>query len=453
MDNNYEYSEYNDEKNTIPWKRIILIVLMLIAVVVIALFVLRGCSKDSLSESMIKASKNYYEENPDMLPTEPGECYIMTLQQMIDEEIISDKDFETCDTENTYVKVCYLESKTYHYTTVLSCENEMTDFGMWTDGTEADLIADKTDVRFKFLGEELSLGTKYYYPNNLEDVSKVVEYYAASPAGEYTGKENEATGYKWYTKSTSNVYWNNGNYSSTQPSGYTKKGASTTKTAYTDKEPTNTSYRTIKSGVSLYRTQYIARPMDFYCYATGDENSVIKSKEPCHGDFPNLVRIAYTCDGTTEVDRETPCGEYSDWSTTACKSSTLNGIKCENVTGYQYTDTLWKWYKTVETNKYYPSGNSNASLEKTYYLTSPVDGAIKDDSTKATVYNFYKLEEVENEDATVKEWLEVTDDYVFEDELIEKFKELEYDVETLKDINDNETLRYRLKLQYRDIKE
>ena len=453
MNDNYNYTEYNDEKNTIPWKRIILILAMLIVVVVGALFIIRGCGKTDLGEYLVKAGKDYYEEYPSSLPTEAGECTIVTLADLKENNIIKKANkFETCDGEQTYVKVCYLESKNYHYTPILSCEVETSKFGMWADGDESNLIADKTDVRFKFLGEEVNKGNKYYYPNNVNDATTVNEYYANSPAKDYTGKDEGVTGYKWYSESAGNSYWNNGGYSSTQPDGYTNKGESTTQTFISETKPAEASYRTITNDVALYRYQKVARPMKFYCHATGNENAVSYSDYPCTGDFPELVMIQYTCDGTNEVARGSVCEDYTNYSTEACTSSTTKGIKCESITGYTYVDTLWKWYKNTTVRKYYPSGSSSANGEKTYYVNSPAKGLIKDDATKATVYKYFKLVEEENS-TDFEEWLEVTEGYVTEEELISKFKELNYEVGSLKDINSLDKIRYKLQLQYRNVEE
>ena len=88
MKKDYGYSEYNDEKNTIPWKRIILILLMLITVVVIALFVIRGCGKSDLSKNLLEAGKEYYVKDSSSLPTEKGECNTLTLETLINENLI-----------------------------------------------------------------------------------------------------------------------------------------------------------------------------------------------------------------------------------------------------------------------------------------------------------------------------------------------------------------------------
>ena len=114
---------------------------------------------------------------------------------------------------------------------------------------------------------------------------------------------------------------------------------------------------------------------------------------------------------------------------------------------------MWKWSKNENVTKYYPSGSSTASGEKTYYPTSPVSGAIRDDATKATVYKYYKIVSGDQSNGNYEQWAEVTDGYVFEDELISAFQGLGFDVVSLNDINRMETLRYKLQLQYRDLED
>ena len=139
MNENYNYDEYKEEKNRIPWGRIIVSFLILVAVIIIALLLLKSCNKGELRNDLIEAAKDYYEKYPDLLPSEIGECFIVTLGELESEGLIKVSDYETCDKTKTYVNVCYLESKTYHYSAVLECGSEETNYGMWQDGTEADI--------------------------------------------------------------------------------------------------------------------------------------------------------------------------------------------------------------------------------------------------------------------------------------------------------------------------
>ena len=452
MEENYSYTEYNEEKNRIPWLRIFISFLILIVGVIIVLLLLKACNKPVLKDDLIEAAKDYYEKYPEYLPIEVGVCYNVTLDELEKEGLIKISDYETCDKYNTYVTVCYLESKTYHYSANLDCEVEDTDYGIWQDGDESDLT-DESDVRYTFLGEEMQTGEKYYYPNDLTDPTKVIEYYASIPKSGYSGTEDQQIGYKWYTQKTVNSYWNNGGYSSTQPEGYSTKGSSKTVTNYSTTKPSSASYRKITE-VKLYRYEEVARPYKCKCAdPEGKLPGATIATTICalrDDGYTKPVDIYYTCDGTKQVDRGTVCKKMSDWSSKACKSSTINGINCETQTGYQYTDTMWKWYNVTTQKSYYPSGSSDASKENTYYVSAPVSGAQKDESTQATVYKYYKIEKG-TIGGSIEEWLPITNGYVTYDEMMEAFRTLGYDVYSLSDIDKIENIRYQYKMQYREL--
>ncbi len=447
-DENYNYTEYKEEKNQIPWGRIIISFFILVAIIIIVLLLLKGCGKTSLRDDLIEAAKDYYEKYPDMLPSEVGECFVVTLADLEKEGLIKVSDYETCDKEKTYVNVCYLESRTYHYSAILDCEVEDTNYGMWQDGTEND-IDDTSDIRFKFLGEELQTGTKYYYPKDLTDVTKVIEYYASVPKNGYNGKEDEQIGYKWYTEKKVNKYWNNGGYSSTQPEGYPTKGSSTTVTKYSDTKPSSASYRKIEE-TKLYRYQVLGTEAH-WCHAKGDENKVTLTYGECGGEYPIEFLTVYMCmndpDDKGSVKQKV-CEDFTDWSNKKCTNS--DTINCESKTGYKYTDTMWKWYTTTSEKKYYPSGSANVNDEITYYIKSPINGAKKDETTKSTVYKYYKLEEG-TDSGNYEEWLPITDGYVTLSEMLEKFRELKYEVYSLSDINKIDKIRYQYQMQYRNL--
>ena len=454
MEENYSYTEYNEEKNKIPWMRVLISFLILVVIILVILLLLRSCGKPSLRNDLIEAAKDYYELYPDQLPSEIGECFTVTLRELEQEGLIKVSDYETCDKDNTYVNVCYLESGTIHYSAILECEAEDTNYGMWQDGTEND-INENSDIRFQFLGEEMNTGTKYYYPNDLTNIDEVKEYYAAIPSSGYSGQDDEQTGYKWYTEEKVNNYWNNGAYSSTQPSGYINKGNSTTSTKYSIERPSSASYRVIEE-VTLYRTQKVAYPFRYICDSTG-----VVSDQPCDDSVEQPVTI-FTCNGvdivevTAEqiINRDFPaCGEWSEWTTESCTTSYTGGIKCQSSEGYRYTDTMWTWYREDNVRSYYPSGSSSADGENTYYISSPTTGAIKDETTEAIVHKYYKLEEGTTGENSFEEWLPVIDGYVELDEMLEAFQELGYDVYSLNDINKFDQIRYQFQMQYRNLNE
>lgn len=465
--NEYEnYTEYKDERQNIPWKRIILILLSLIVIFVIILLLLRACTGNKNRDNdLLQAGKDYYTDNYNLLPTAPGECRVVTLNQLKDANLIKNtKKYENCDGEATYVQVCYLENKSYQYTPVLSCTDYKSQFGLWTDGKESDLITDSSDVRFTFLGEELNKGIKYYYPSNKTNPEEVSEYYVTAPNDEYINKDSETDeAYKWYVVTSGYTYWNNGAYSATQPNGFPLKGESTTVTKASETNPGTTTYRTV-TDATIYRTRKIAYPFKFVCAdpITG-EHAALLSDTLCErrntDRFTDTIDMKYTCDGVNEVNKvdgvDYACGNFTEWTTNKCErnaDSLLAGIGCESKAGYVYTETMWKWYRNNEGGRsYYPSGAATADGENTYYVTAPTANAIKDEGTKATAHKYYKVEKDETGAANaVEEWVPVTDGYVSESELIAKFKELNYEVDSLHDIFLNDNIRYQVKLQYRN---
>ncbi len=458
-------SEYSDERQMIPWGRMIVIAISLLVIFIVILLLLKSCSGNknpNLENELLNAGKDYYTEKSSLLPNSTGECRTVILSELLKNKLLDSNDFKICNGEKTYVKVCKLESGKYQYVPILNCENQISSFNTWTDGTENDITKDSSDVRFTFLGEEFKSateGTKAYYPNNESNPDKVNNYYVTSPAKEYTEKDSKTdSAYKWYTEETTKSYWNNGEYSSTQPKGYTSKGNSKTVTKTTTTKPAKASYRTITEN-TLYRSQKVAYPFKYECSdptlsrynATTKkfENTLISPTrcEKRNSDtYKDTINVYYTCDGTNQVKKGTECSKFTDWTTTKCESNSETGINCEKKTGYTYTDKVWQWYKIATVKSYYPSKATTASKENTYYVSSPVKGAIKDTSTKATAYKFYKT----TASSTENEWVTVTDGYVSESELIQKFSELGYNVNSLKDITDNEKIRYQIKLEYRN---
>lgn len=459
-------SEYNDERQTIPWGRMIVIAISLLAIFIVILLLLKSCNGDrtpNLENDLLNAGKKYYAEKTSLLPNSAGECRTVILSELLRNKLLDSYDYKTCNGEKTYVKVCKLESGREQYIPILSCEKQNTTFNVWNEGTESDIIKDSTDVRFTFLGEEFksSTGTtKAYYPNNASNPNGVNSYYTSIPSKGYTEKDSKTdAAYKWYTEKTTKVYWNNGEYSSTQPKGYTTKGNSKTVTKTTTTKPSTASYRTIKEN-TLYRTGKVAYPFKYECVDPNlsryngttkkFENTLIsttKCEERNSDTFKNTANVFYTCDGVNQVSKGSECSKFTDWTTTKCESNSKTGVVCEKKTGYTYTDKVWQWYKETSVKSYYPSGKTTADKENTYYVTSPVKGAIKDTSTKATAYKFYK--NVEGTSGS-EEWVTITNGYVSETELVQAFSELGYKVNSLKDIIDNENLRYQVKLEYRN---
>lgn len=449
-----DYNNYGsyEERKTIPWGRIFLCLLGVVLFILLIFMFMKFCSKRSLQPDLLEAGKDYYAKNTSELPKEIGDCKSVSLKTLEEQKLIKSSNYKTCNLEATYVKVCYLESKNYHYVAILSCDKETTKFGMWQNGTEQDLIADKSDIRFGYVIEQLKLGTKYYYPKNHTDVSEVKEYYVTSPDNEYTNKEDEQIGYKWYKEVDEKQFYNSGAYTSIQPKGYINKGESKLVTNYTFNKPSSASYRKIEE-VTLYRSKVEARQYKWECISKDDPTAIMVSPTICpkrDDEFTiiNEDHIEYTCDGKTSVKVGTICSDFTGWTEKECKSSTVTGVVCESKAGYKYTDTQWQWYKEEKVRNYYTSGSKTSDKEQTYYINPPEAGAIKDEVTATKVYRFYKLVD-DREHANLEDWIEITNGYVTKEEMISTIQQLGYEVTTLDDIKALEDIRYRMQLQYR----
>lgn len=465
MDNEKIYTEYNDEKNRIPWLRIILSVVIVILVIAIIFLLLRACGKTTLRTDIIDAAKKYNEKYQNNLPETIGECNIVTLSALEKEGLIDSKKYSTCDKATTYVNVCHLENSKYNYAANLSCDKETTKYGMWKDGSVADLTEGLSDVRFKFVGQELTQVpdgeqatlVKHYYPSDSTDASKVNSYYISVPKNGYTERESASFGYKWYTETDKKEYWNNGEYSATAPSGFISYEDSKEVVKYSDTKPEEASYRKIEE-ITLYRYKRVSKVDSFVCVIPGtnaETDASIVSSKHCslrEDNFKEVYKAYYTCDGITKTDTIQTCEDYTAYTEEACSTSRVNGIECESKTSYKYTDTVHKWYKETKERSYYPSKSTSASGEKTYYLTAPVAGAIKDEKTGANVYKFYKPESKNNVNM-VEKFIDVTNGYVEIDELLATFNNLGYEVNSLKDVNAIDKIRYDIKMQYRNIEE
>lgn len=100
MNENYQYTEYNEEKNRVPWLRILVSFLILVAAIIIVLLLLKACQKTSLRDDLIEAAKEYYEKYPDRLPSTVAECFVVTLEQLENEGLIKSSDYDICEQKN-----------------------------------------------------------------------------------------------------------------------------------------------------------------------------------------------------------------------------------------------------------------------------------------------------------------------------------------------------------------
>ena len=441
----YESEELDEEKEERRRKLIkgIFFSILVIIVVIIVLLLLKGCGKTEVNryDDLVKAAKAYYEEEKDKLPEFYGEQATVTLKDLKDADLLENPDaFSDCTDASTYVKVSKLESGKYQYTPVLNCKDEETAFGSCIVGTEKDLEADSSNVEFTFVASRLQKGIKEYYPGNKTDESKVKEYYKTAPSADYNLTDDKGvTGYKYYkTVAGGKEYWNNGAYAESAPSGYPNKGAAGT--------------------ITYYRKKIVAKKM-FKCL-DDTKPSFILSGTPCHlrdnKDFliadtsvGNTLGVVTSCDGVNIVHKDTVCTDWTNWSTTVCSEgddNQITGVRCQSK-----QVTAYKWYKETSSYKsYYPSNKTNASDENTYYIEAPADGYVKDESSKATVYRFYKFTELKDDDnkATVEEWVKINEKAVSKDEMLKSLEELKYEIKTLKDIEENENLKYEVVFKY-----
>lgn len=503
------YQERGEGRN---WSKIVLIVLGTVILVLIAFLLIKGCSSNNktnnIEQDLLKAGKGYYDIDITLLPQAIGECEIVTLGELLDGALITNpENYSDCNNEKTYVKVCKLESGSYHYLPVLQCGNNLADanFTDWKEGTESDLVADKSDVRFTFKGEYQKVeestqkkeegwldeltginyqtisSTKYYRYRDLmwkwqtttKEYYSDSAYYAATPEGEYTNKGEIATGWKWYTTVSNGTVWQKtSNPVETKASVFAYlcyngnlKQSST---------PCGDGWVSYKQG-----TGYICVQGEFM-------RSTVQCSQK--GSTWKEYGRQYSCDNKTIVAEGTVC------STTCPEGTMLNSEKTE-------------CGKMVESTarKYYPSNSATAEGEKAYYLSAPVEGAIKDDSTAASVSKYFKnvtnvtskyystapesgatkvgdgiwgswteyqktqpkayanTREIEtrtkvvfkriNNNSNLNNWVAISDEYLTESDLISKFKDLGYEIDTLEDIESAKDLRYKAKLEYRDRKE
>ena len=464
-----EYSNYYDpEKSRSPMLKIIIIALMLFIVILIIVLTTKAFSKGpDLHPALTDMANSYIDD--DKLPKEVGECNTYALKEMIGNQN-SDikKQFSKCNDTDTYVKVCKVADDKYQYTPVLSCKKQKTTFGDWKTGTVDDIIANNSEVIITFDGEVLENGARTYYPNDLTDLAKVSEYYVSSPKEGYVYKVNPQEAYKWYTEGEEKEYYNHGEYVSNAPDLYPLKEDEKINTYLTLTKPNYATYRTIDN-TTLYATEYVAYPYKYECkdskyQGTVTSNTLCEKRNT--GTFGITVKMHYTCDGVNETEEGVLCRGRSDWSATSCKADnqtikgttsegyeyTRNlwtGLTCIKTDGYKVSDTVYKWYRLVKVNKYYPSGSTKENEEKTYYVTTPTAGASKDETTKATAYQYFKLVPSDNTEPT---WVSIGDASMNKEELIKSFKELGYKVKSFNEIEKNENTRYQVIVKYRNRK-
>lgn len=566
MAKNYNDYGYEDDNGSGLFKKI-LIILMVVVSIIIIIFLLRGCGKNGdgknkntydYEKAILNAGKNYFISNTDKYPVNKGECTSVDLKTLIDKGLVDKKIFDGCDNSNTYLRVCLLPNGTKHFTPWITCPNKNSEneYKASTEGTIDDVISNQSYIDFKFypeiinpnnanLGEEVTLWkdeiedenykvvaetTYYRYRDNLckwnvttkkyftskgdnTNVKNVNEYYTVSPNSNYKLYDSKTTeAYKWYITNSEKVYYTDSkgvkklspqavdDYIHNED-GYLVRYYRTRTAVENNLTPTlfyicgsennkDTKY------VKYQPTKCGSGSDDKYIYQLGTVYSCASSKASGDSVVSNIVDNAKSKCYTF--------GSWSSWSATTKCDITKNTCDYEDV-------MLYYWYKYKESGnrKYYPSGSSTAAGEKVYYTEAPVNGAVKDTSTKATAYKWYKQSTQTTSEYTAvapsgyasasktndckfsnwSEWstknpktndnrersietkvqmkirpiLNVGDDgwlplgentrYMTLEEMINLFNNNDYKFESLDDINKDGTVRYQLKMYIRNKKE
>ena len=554
---NYGYDGEGSDNRPSLIRRILIVVMVVIAIILI-IYLIKGCSASNnnkpsgdidndfnYEETLVQAGKSYFESNADKLPNSIGQCSEVELQKLMDQKLVDVDKFGNCNVTTSYVRVCILEDGTRHYTPWLTCVDKVSEneYNPLVEGTSKDIIANRTYVDFKYMPQELqngkevlgdveelwkedikyesykTLGTTKYYrfrdklyvwkltlrtyytssgpKTNAKDVK---EYFKSSPNSSYKNKSDGTVAYKWYTSTGTKEYYmkNGAKYPSTSAVGdyIYNETPGWTVTRYSSRRWLGTYHDPKKYNV---------------CTKNSDPTILLYTPNACKTGY-TFKETIYSCadsDGdlirANQVSGPTvKCKDYTDWSawsTTECDPK--NTDTCRKATVVMYY-----WYKLVnETRTYYPSKAKTASGENTYYVDSPVKGAVKDTTTSATVYKWYKettsktdnfsalppkgyysaartsevkwgdwsdwstknpkvsdgrdrsietktkikLQEIKGK--TGDGWTNINDEYLTESQLIQLYQSKGYKVETLEDITNNGEIRYQIKLFVRNKKE
>lgn len=492
------YKERGEEKN---WPKILLIVLGVLVLALIIFLLVKGCNGNkvdgNLENDLLNAGKEYYRIDESLLPQASGECKSVTLGTLVEEELLSADRYSDCNKDKTYVKVCKLESGSYHYLPVMQCGSTLADdnFKPWTEGTESDLVKDKSDVRFTFKGEVLEVAAENLATEEegWADEIKGTNYKTISSTTYYRYRDLV---YKW--KTTTRKYYSENAFYTSAPSS-----------EYPEAESVGLGWKWYKENMKSVNSQdrIYAKPFQLTCYNESTNRIVAEmywvngerktcsdyghtSIIPGYNSDPNRVLVTYTCEDETNISsKPLKSGNSSTICSASCDKGTLSSDKktC-----------------TYSTRSYYPSNATSASGENTYYQNAPVSGLVKDDSTAAQVSKWYKTitnvtdkyyatapssgatkasdgvwgnwssyqtsqpkayantRQIESRikvkyqkitaGAPTDTWKSITDNWVSESELISAFQENGYQVNTLKEIEDASDLRYQVKLEYRNRK-
>lgn len=480
------YKERGEERS---WPKIILIVLGVLVLALIIFLLIKGCNGNKVSGDMendlLNAGKEYYRIDESLLPQASGECKTVTLGTLVEEELLSADKYGNCNKDKTYVKVCKLESGTYHYLPVMQCGSTLADdnFTKWSEGTESDLVKDKSDVRFTFKGEALEVSKENLATEEegWADEIKGLNYKTISSTTYYRYRDLV---YKWKT-TTKSYYSESGAYITQPSSEYVSDSIQTGWKWYKE------------SDVNVASDKVMAKPFQMACYEPSS-NSIVRKNiwkngsiqtDPCKaaglessftiGEENYQYVRTYTCDdpesGTAQAldkgNANTICSASCKTGTlsadkTTCTYKTKNyyqgyyvsapesGAKKDASTAAQVSN---KWYKVVTTitDKYYATAPSSDATKASdgiwgswsnYQTTQPRAYAGTRQIESRIKVKYQKITEVDGADT----WKAITDGYVSESELISAFQAANYQVNTLKEIEDASDLRYQVKLEYRN---
>lgn len=480
------YKERGEDKS---WPKIVLIVLGILVVALIIFLLIKGCSGNKISGDMendlLNAGKEYYQTNESLLPQASGECKTVTLGTLVEEELLSSDKYSNCNKDKTYVKVCKLESGSYHYLPVLQCGSTLADdnFTNWSEGTESDLVKDKSDVRFTFKGEALEVSkenltteeegwtdeikglnyktissTTYYRYRDLVYKWKTTtkkpysesDAYIVKPSDEYTS-DSIQTGWKWYKVGTEAV--DSQNKVMAQPFQNLCYQESTNKLIKQNAWNAEGKLQTCEDeGYSSKFTINGKQYVNGRTYTCDDPRS--GSATALQPGGPTTVCSASCQTGVLSADKTTCTYTIKNYYQGYYVSAPENSSKKDESTAAQVSN---KWYKVVTTitDKYYATApesgatkvgdgiwgswsNYQTTQPKAYSGTRQIESRIK--------VKYQKITEVDGANT----WKAITNGYVSESELINAFKAANYQVNTLKEIEDASDLRYQVKLEYRN---
>ena len=436
MANNYDDYGYEDDNNSGLFKKMLIVVMVIIAILII-IFLIKSCGnnggsiKDTFDyeSALLNAGKNYYEGNKNEYPNQIGECTKVELKTLIERGLIDKDRFSECNNVETYLRVCMLENGNKQYTPWLTCPNKNSEqeYGQSQEGKLSDIRVNESYVEFKFLpevlkSEEDNLGpeevlwkdeityqnyktiastnfyryrdklykwdvtTKLYYTPNGDqtDPKNVKEYYTVAPNSNYKLYDNKTTeAYKWYTVKGEKEYALN------SKGGKALNHEAIGDYIYNEGGIAQTVY-SVGTDSGIKPTLYYVCASENNANARYVKHSTSKCSETT-GQYKYEIGTLYSCttDGKSVVENEVSsassiCYKWSDWSVTKCDEKAAN---CKKGTIMLY---YWYKYKDGGVKTYYPSKSTSAANEKVYYTSAPVEGAIKDTSTKATAYKWYK---------------------------------------------------------------